>query len=89
MFISFSNIKYLHEKKQLYIYLLQDHGEVWGCYIFRNPYTKYKDNGMSVDLIASYCADPNHTELFIKKFFSCLSLIPYDYKYVLVEDLWT
>ena len=83
----FSNIKYLLEKKKIYIYLLQDHGEIWGCYIFRNPYTKYKDNGMSIDLIASYCADPNHTTLFIKKFFSCLSLIPYKYKYLLVEDL--
>lgn len=83
----FSNIKYLLEKKQLYIYLLQDHGEVWGCYIFRNPYTKYKDNGMSVDLVASYCSDSKHSSLFIKKFFSCLSLIPYDYKYLLVEDL--
>ena len=84
---NFSNIKYLLEKKQLYIYLLQDHGEIWGCYIFRNPYTKYQDDGMSVDLIASYCLDPDHISLFTKKFFSCLSLIPYDYKYLLIENL--
>jgi len=83
----YSNIKYLLEKKQLYIYLLQDHGEIWGCYIFRNPYTKYNGDGMSIDLIASYCADSKNTALFVKKFFSSLSLIPYDYKYLLVENL--
>jgi len=83
----FSNIKILLEKKQLFIFLLQDHGEVWGCYVFRNPYTKYKNDGLSLDLVASYCSDSDHKPLFIKKFFSCLSQIPYKYKYLLVEEL--
>ena len=83
----FNHIKYLMEKKLIFIFLLLDHGTPWGCYIFKNPYTQYENKGMSIDLIASFCSDMDRKKDFISNFYQCLPQIPYYYNYILVENI--
>ena len=66
-----SHLKYLVEKRLIYIFLLIDDGKVYGCYIFRNPYTKYENKGMSIDCIATCCSDETKIADFITKFYYC------------------
>ena len=84
---AFSNLKYLVEKKLLYIFLLRDQFTSIGCYVFRNPFTYYEDKANSLDLIASHCSNDAHMDTFIQGFYNCLSQIDYLYEYLIVENI--
>ena len=84
---AFSNLKYLMEKKLIYIFLLRDKYTSIGCYVFRNPFTYYEDKGSSVDLIASHCSNEDHIDTFIQGFYNCLSQIDYPYEYLIIENI--
>ena len=82
-----SHIKHLVEQKLLYIFLLMDGQTPWGCYVFRNPYTHYKNDEASIDCIASYCSDPQRIDEFIYFFDVCLAQIDYTFHYLLIENI--
>ena len=82
-----SHLKHLIEKKLLYIFLLIENNNPWGCYIFRNPYTQYEDKGMSIDCIASYCSNEHKIYDFTTKFFYCFPQIEYNFDYLLIENI--
>ena len=84
---AFSNLKKLVDKKLLYIFLLMDRHEVIGCYVFRNPFTHYANNGASVDCIGSHCKDTERMDDFKLSFYNCLSQIDYEYNYLLIENI--
>ena len=84
---AFSNLKYLVEKKLLYIFILRDQDACVGCYVFRNPFTYYENTNASVDLIASHCSNKRQINNFIQGFYNCLSQIDYPYEYIIVENI--
>ena len=84
---SVNHLKYLVERKQIYIFLLLDNNKPWGCFIFRNPHTRYRGDGMSLDCIASHCSILERKDIFVKKFYSCIPQIKYNFKYLLIENI--
>jgi len=84
---SANHLKHLVERKQIYIFLLLDQNNPWGCFIFRNPHTRYDGDGMSLDCIASHCSMLKYKDAFVAKFYSCIPQIKYNYKYLLIENI--
>ena len=82
-----SHLKHLVEKRLIYIFLLIEDSKPWGCYIFRNPYTKYENKGMSIDCIASYCSDKTKINEFTTKFYYCFPQIDAHFEYLLIENI--
>jgi len=84
---AFSHLKYLIEKKLLYVFLLLEQKTPIGCYVFRNPFTHYEGGARSLDCIASYCGRKDRRDHFIQAFYNCLSQIDYAYQHLIIENI--
>tara|TARA_Y100000389_G_scaffold37737_1_gene32043 strand:+ start:629 stop:1792 length:1164 start_codon:yes stop_codon:yes gene_type:complete len=78
------NLKYLCEKKLIYIYVLMINKKPNSFYLFKNNHTTY-DGDKSIDLMASFCNTSK--EIFTLGFFNALTVIKPNIKYLFLENI--